>query len=67
MFKDVLTHMDLGDLTTAGLLLFFVVFVAVVVYALTRTPRQAHHWSHLPLTGDTCEPVPAQVTVRSQE
>ena len=58
MFKDVLTHMDTADLTTAGLLLFFVVFVAVVLYALTRTPRQAEHWSRIPLTGDTNELAP---------
>ena len=49
MFKDVLNHMDLSALTTAGLVLFFIVFVAVTFYAFTRTPKQATQWSRIPL------------------
>lgn len=49
MFKDVLNHMDLSALTTAGLLLFFIVFVAVSFYAFTRPPAQATQWSRIPL------------------
>jgi cbb3-type cytochrome oxidase subunit 3 len=49
MFKDVLNHMDLSALTTAGLVLFFIVFVAVSFYAFTRTPTQATQWSRIPL------------------
>lgn len=56
MFKDVLTHMDMSALSTAGLLLFFVVFLAVTLYALTRPPQQADRWSRIPLTGDPVEP-----------
>jgi cbb3-type cytochrome oxidase subunit 3 len=52
MFKEVITHMSLGDLSTAGLLLFFVVFVAISFYALTRPPAQAEQWARIPLTGD---------------
>jgi len=53
MFKDVLTHMDLSALTTAGLILFFIVFVAVSFYAFTRTPAQTAHWSRIPLSRET--------------
>lgn len=56
MFKDVLTHMDMSALSTAGLLLFFVVFLAVTFYALTRPPQQADQWSRIPLTSDPQEP-----------
>lgn len=52
MFKEVITHMSLGDLSTAGLLLFFAVFVAVSLYAMTRPPTQAEQWARIPLTGD---------------
>jgi len=44
--------MSLGDLSTAGLLLFFAVFVAVSLYAMTRPPAQAEQWARIPLTGD---------------
>lgn len=50
MFKDVLNHMDMASLTSAGLLLFFAVFIGVMLYALTRPPRQADRWSRIPLT-----------------
>ena len=52
MFKEVITHMSLGDLSTAGLLLFFAVFVAITFYAMTRPPTQADQWARIPLTGD---------------
>ena len=52
MFKEVMTHMNLGDLSTAGLILFFVVFVAVSFYAMTRPPAQAEQWARIPLTGE---------------
>jgi cbb3-type cytochrome oxidase subunit 3 len=56
MFKEVLTHMDMSALSTAGLLLFFVVFLAVTLYALSRTPQQADRWSRIPLTADPVDP-----------
>jgi cbb3-type cytochrome oxidase subunit 3 len=49
MFKDVLSHMDLSALSTAGLVLFFIVFVAVAFYAFTRPPSQAEQWARIPL------------------
>jgi hypothetical protein len=51
-FKDVLTHMDTTALTTAGLVLFVLVFAAVTLYATTRPPHQAEQWSRIPLTGE---------------
>ena len=60
MFKDVLNHMDLSALTTAGLVLFFIVFVAVCFYAFTRTPTQATQWSRIPLDHETAEKEEAQ-------
>jgi len=44
--------MSLGDLSTAGLLLFFVVFLAVAFYAMTRSPAQADQWARILLTGE---------------
>jgi cbb3-type cytochrome oxidase subunit 3 len=55
MFKEVLTHMDMSALSTAGLLLFFVVFLAVTLYALTRPPQQADRWSRIPLTREPAD------------
>jgi cbb3-type cytochrome oxidase subunit 3 len=52
MLKDVLTQMDTTALTTTGLILFFVVFIAVTLYALTRAPRQADEWARIPLAAD---------------
>ena len=55
MFKEVLTHMDMSALSTAGLLLFFVVFLAVALYALTRPPEQADRWARIPLTHESAD------------
>ena len=58
MFKEVLTHMDISVLSTVGLLLFLVVFLAVTLYALTRPPQQADQWARIPLTDDPVDPRP---------
>ena len=50
MLKDTLNQLDLSTLTTTGLILFFIIFIAVTLYALTRTPGQAEQWSRIPLT-----------------
>jgi cbb3-type cytochrome oxidase subunit 3 len=52
MIKDTLSHMDMAALTTAGLVLFFVVFVGVTLYATTRHRRQADQWARIPLTAE---------------
>ena len=56
MFKEVITHMSLGDLSTAGLLLFFIVFLATAFYAITRSPAQADQWARIPLTNERENP-----------
>lgn len=53
MVKDVLNY--LGRYTTLaeiGLLIFFVVFVAVVIRVLTRSRGEVTAWSRLPLEDD---------------
>ncbi len=55
MFKEVLTHMNLGDLSTAGMILFFLVFLGVTFYAMTRHPSQAEQWARIPLAGEDGE------------
>lgn len=53
MFKDILNQLDMTALTTSGLILFFIVFVGVLFYAMTRAPQQAEQWSRIPLTSET--------------
>ena len=53
--NEIITHLDLSALSAAGLVLFLAVFVGVLFYAMTRTPRQAEQWSRIPLTSETKE------------
>ena len=53
MLKETLSHMDLTALTVAGLVLFFVVFIAVTLFAFTRSPKHAEQWSRIPLNSET--------------
>lgn len=53
MFKDVLQHMDLSVLTSAGLIIFFIIFLFVLLYALTRSGSQVQRWSEIPLSSET--------------
>jgi cbb3-type cytochrome oxidase subunit 3 len=55
MLKETLSQLDTAALTTTGLILFVTVFVAVTLYALTRSRQQAEHWSAIPLTSETKE------------
>lgn len=50
MFKEVLNHMDLGPLWATGLVILLIVFVLIVLYALTRSPAQADRWARIPLS-----------------
>lgn len=52
MFKDVLQHMDLTLLRDAGLLIFFICFIAVVIWAISRPKEQVREWASLPLSGE---------------
>lgn len=50
MFKDVLNHMTGAErFASAGLVIFFVVFVMIVLNAVIRSRRDIQHWSSLPL------------------
>lgn len=49
MFKEVFQHLDLAHLGEAGLVLFFLTFVATTVWAMTRGRKDVDRWSALPL------------------
>ena len=53
MLKETLNHIDLTSLTVAGLVLFFIVFVAVTLFAITRPQKHAEQWSRIPLNSET--------------
>jgi hypothetical protein len=52
MFKDVLTHADLAHWATMGLVVFFVTFIGIALWTLTRPRRDIDRWSSLPLQSD---------------
>jgi hypothetical protein len=59
MIRDVLEQLDTQPLGTAALVLFLAVFLAILVSAWTRSPRQIERWSRLPLTsGEEPKPEP---------
>ena len=49
MFKELFTHIDLGRIGEAGMLLFLVTFVAVTIRAMTRSRNEVEQWANLPL------------------
>ena len=49
MFKDVLQHANLSHWAEAGLLVFFVVFVGVSIWAMTRPKKTVQQWAEIPL------------------
>ncbi|HRK32821.1 MAG TPA: hypothetical protein PLD59_17295 [Tepidisphaeraceae bacterium] len=49
MFKDVLNHANLSLYAQVGLLIFFLVFAAVVVRTIFRTRGEITRWAKLPL------------------
>lgn len=51
MFKEVLQSMDLTLLRNAALLIFLAVFIAVVIWAVSRPKEQVREWAKLPLSG----------------
>jgi len=56
MIKLAMTDTSLALFAAIGLVVFFVVFVGVIVWALTRPGRAITNWSSLPLA-DGYEPV----------
>jgi cbb3-type cytochrome oxidase subunit 3 len=45
-------NIDLARAGEAGLLLFLLIFLAVTVWAFTRSRREIDHWAELPLETD---------------
>ena len=56
MFKDVLRAMDFTTLSQIALVLFFVVFVAVVIRTWTRPKKDMDKQSQIPLSDEPVEP-----------
>jgi hypothetical protein len=42
-------HFIMNHSAETGLILFFVCFAAIAIFAATRTRRQLENWSHIPL------------------
>ncbi len=55
MFKDVLRAAHLDWFAQFGLLMFFLVFVGITFWTLTRSRRQIDRWSGLPLESDEAQ------------
>jgi len=51
MDTDVLTHAGLAHWAEAGLAIFFVTFIGITIWSLTRTREEVEEWSNLPLQG----------------
>lgn len=57
MLRDALSNGALTHFATIGLVIFVVVFLGVTVWILTRSKREVHTWSRIPLTGDEDGPL----------
>jgi len=53
MFKEIFSHLDVGRLGEAGMLLFLATFVAVTIYAFTRRRSEMEEWANLPLANNS--------------
>jgi len=49
MLKQLFIHMDLARFGEIGMVIFFVVFVAVTIWAISRSRKDVEHWSAIPL------------------
>lgn len=56
MFKDVLRAMDFTLLSQIALVLFFLVFLAVVIRVVTRPQKEVDKQSQIPLSDEPVEP-----------
>ena len=52
MTTPLLQRLDPEVMGKIALLIFCLIFSAVVIYAWTRTPKQLNDWSRLPLGDD---------------
>lgn len=53
MFKDVLRHADLSMYAEVGLVIFTLVFVAILIQTLVARKADVKRWSELPLEDGT--------------
>ena len=56
MFKDVLRAMDFTTLSQIALVIFFLVFVAVVIRVWTRPKKEMDKHGQIPLSDEPIEP-----------
>jgi cbb3-type cytochrome oxidase subunit 3 len=56
MFKEVFQSLDINWMGVAGMLLFLGSFLAVCVWAYTRSRRDVSRWSRLPLEDGAAPP-----------
>lgn len=52
MFKEVFGTQWTTWLSVASLIIFFVAFVSIVAWALTRPKSHVQRWSRLPMAAD---------------
>jgi cbb3-type cytochrome oxidase subunit 3 len=52
MIKDVLQNIDSMVFGQIAMILFGLIFIAVVIYAWTRPKKQMDEWSHIPLSDE---------------
>ncbi len=55
MFKEIFHHIDLGRIGETGMLLFFIVFVAVTIRAILTSRAEMDRWAELPLSNGTTD------------
>jgi cbb3-type cytochrome oxidase subunit 3 len=56
-FKDVLNSMS-AHLTEVALVIFFLAFMAIVVWTVTRSRKEVDRWANLP--NDNSKPGPKE-------
>ncbi len=55
MYKEVLNSMNVTYMAEIGLVIFFLVFVGVTVWALTRERAKVARWGQIPLRDDAVD------------
>lgn len=57
MFKEIISNGDTTHYALWGLVIFVAVFVCITVWALTRSKKEIHDWSSMPLDDQPDDPV----------
>ena len=55
MFKEIFHHIDLGHIGETGMLLFFIVFVAITIRAIMTSRAEMDRWAKLPLNSGSID------------